>query len=312
MTASPTVALGETIDALVADASIEMTPRDVRDAQHPPRLRPGTSVYMTHLPSTLPDVLVDAAVRVREWGFTPVPHLSARALGSRSELDGVIAQLVERAEVDDLVVIAGSVARPRGPFASTMDVLDLGILEQRGIRRLGVAGHPEGSPDISERDLALALEQKNEFARRTGVEVRLITQFGFDAAPVVSWERRLREVGNELPVRVGVAGLASPAMLIKFSLYCGIGPSLTMLRKQTGSVLRLATSVFYTPDKVIAEIAQWVAADPSSLIESVHIFPFGTHERSADWLAAVQAGEYDLDGRNLSFTAPITTTSTTR
>lgn len=298
--------LEDSLDRLMARASLEMTPRDVRAALAPPALRPGTRVYMTHLPSTSPDELVDAAVRVRGWGFTPVPHLSARALGSRSELDGVIAQLVERAEVDDVVVIAGSVPNPRGPFDSTMEVLDLGILEQRGIRRLGVAGHPEGSSDISDRDLAIALEQKNEFARRSGLDVRLVTQFTFDADSVVAWERRIRQAGNELPIHVGLAGLASPAMLIKFSLYCGIGPSLALLRKQTGSVLRLATSVFYTPDKVVAAVAQSLADDPGSLIDSVHIFPFGTHDRTASWLSAVQAGDYEFDGTNLSFATPNT------
>jgi methylenetetrahydrofolate reductase (NADPH) len=157
------------------------------------------------------------------------------------------------------------------------------VLARHGIRRVGVAGHPEGSKDIGDQALATAIAEKNAFAADTGTDMYILTQFCFSPAPVVAWERRIRTAGNGLPVRVGLAGLTSPVRLLKFGVACGVGPSLTVLRKQTGGVLRLATSPVYHPDEVLLGVARSVGADPDSLIRGVHFFPFGALRATAEW-----------------------------
>jgi methylenetetrahydrofolate reductase (NADPH) len=161
-----------------------------------------------------------------------------------------------------------------------------------------VAGHPEGHPGVDPGAVDDAVAQKNKIAADAGLPLHLVTQFCFSADPVVAWERRMREAGNRLPVHVGLPGLTSPARLLKFGLSCGIGPSLTVLRKQSGNVLKLASQA-YRPAETLAGLARAVANDAESLLTTVHFFPFGAVVPTATWAGAVSSGRFRLtdDGR---------------
>jgi methylenetetrahydrofolate reductase (NADPH) len=190
--------------------------------------------------------------------------------------------------VDDVLVVAGGVASPAGDYTGAIDVLRSGLLERHGIVRVGVAGHPEGSPDIGPQAMRDALAEKNAFADGSAIEMRIVTQFALAAAPYVEWERRIREDGNRLPIVAGIPGVTSPATLLKYALACGIGPSLEVLRKQSGGLLKLATTRLWTPDAVAEGIAASTIADPDSLFRGLHLFPFGGLERSSAWLAELR------------------------
>ena len=105
----------------------------------------------------------------------------------------------------------------------------------------------------------------------------------------MAWERRLRAMGNTLPIRVGLPGVTSPAKLIKFGLSCGVGPSLSVLRKQAGGVLKLATTAAYKPEDTLLDLAAAIAADPRSLLSSAHFFPFGALAATAEWALDVRS-----------------------
>ena len=72
-----------------------------------------------------------------------------------------------------------------------------------------MAGHPEGSPDITDELIKDALAWKNGFAERTGAELDIVTQFAFEAEPIIAWDRRINAEGNRLPIRFGLPGLAT-------------------------------------------------------------------------------------------------------
>jgi len=46
----------------------------------------------------------------------------------------------------------------------TLQVLDSGVLQAHGIKRVGLASHPEGSPDIDPPALQKSLDEKNQWA----------------------------------------------------------------------------------------------------------------------------------------------------
>ena len=102
-----------------------------------------------------------------------------------------------------------------------------GAFDRHGFRRLHVAGHPEGNRDIdgdgSTRALDAALAWKQAFAERTGAQMAIVTQFAFDAGPVIAWAERLRD-GIGLPIHVGVAGPAKLRTLLRYGYACGVGP----------------------------------------------------------------------------------------
>jgi methylenetetrahydrofolate reductase (NADH) len=90
-------------------------------------------------------------------------------------------------------------------------------------------------------------------------------------------------------VMAGLPGVTSPATLIKYGLACGIGPSLEVLRKQSGGLLKLATTRLWKPDGIAETVAASTLADPESRIAGFHMFPFGGIERTAEWLAEQRA-----------------------
>ncbi len=273
------------VRTFAAGFSIEALPREV---EHAPddlaALPPGTRVYLTRLATAPFSDSVRAAKRVRELGFRPVPHISARALRDERELREDLAALVSEAGVDDVLLVAGAQKHATGAFADTIPVLETGAFQDVGIARIGLAGHPEGHPDADDARLQRALDAKNAFAAATGLELYLITQFFFDAAPVIAWERRIRERGNRLPIRAGLHGVAGAADLFKHAIDCGIGSSIGVLAEHK-SLFHLA--LVRAPDRLLADLAGAAAADPESLLTAAHFFPLGALKRTVDYASAL-------------------------
>ena len=226
-----------------------------------------------------------------------MPHLAARAIPDRKMLRSMLGDLTT-VGVEDLLVLAGSLATPVGEFHEAAQVLDSGLLEDAGIVRVGVVGHPEGHPDVTDDELYRALVAKCHIARERGLDPYIVTQFAFAAEPIVAWERGIRARGVDAPVHVGLPGLTSPTRLLRFGLRCGVGASLKVLRQQTGGVLRLATSHVHHPDATLVGLAAAVAADPDSLLRAVHFFPFGALAATATWASDIRDGRFALDDRD--------------
>lgn len=272
-------------------ASIEVAPKQAIESEDLPSLFPAnTSVYITDIGTETTETLVAAARRLRELGYEPVPHFASRRLTTRPALEHRIAMMAGEAGVTDVLVIGGGLERQAGDFSSAMEVLETGYLDRHGITRIGVAGHPEGSPDFTDEVAFHALRLKKAFAERTGARMRLVTQFGFDAEKFITWAEGLRDSGIDLPVHLGVAGPAKITTLIKYAAMCGIGNSVTFLKKNALALTALATT--HSPETVVGPIERHVAANPHSAIKQIHVFPFGGLKKSAEWLA--ERGTWDI------------------
>jgi len=156
------------------------------------------------------------------------------------------------------------------------------LFDKYGIRKMGVAGHPEGSPDFSLATAEEALRFKQAFAERSGTEMRVVTQFGFDPSGFVKWAEGLGAAGIDLPVHLGVAGPAKLTTLVKFAAMCGVGNSIQFLKKRASAITTLVSG--FNPDEVVTPLEQHVAANANSAIKQIHVFPFGGMKKSAEWL----------------------------
>lgn len=300
-----TVAAPNITDALIDFASkfsIETTPKEgARLSSYADYLPKGTRVYIAHIAGTPYTDLIALAARLRKEGFEPVMHLTARDMPSAAALDDVLARYTGEAGAQELLLIAGDMPSPAGEFADTITILRTGLLEKRGIKAIGLAGHPEGSKTIGDARLRDALNAKNAYAKETGMKLRLVTQFGFEAAPFIQWEKQLREQGITLPVHVGIPGPASFPTLLRFAAECGVGASIRALRSRAGSFAKLATVSH--PDDVLLGIAKSVQGTSGSLIRAPHFFPFGGLKKTAEWLKAIAAHKIDLNADGSGFTA---------
>ncbi|GHD42432.1 methylenetetrahydrofolate reductase [Thalassobaculum fulvum] len=282
--------------ALMRDFSVETTPTSAaKVASFADHLAAGTTVNVTFLPGSDPADTVAVARRLRAEGFEPVPHVAARSLADRATLDRYLGRLGDEAGVTQALVIAGGVDKPVGAFASSMDLLATGLFQARGITRIGVAGHPEGTPDIAEPALRDALLWKNRYAAEHGLDMYIETQFCFDAAAIAAWDRRIRGWGNRLPIHLGVPGLATLKTLLKFAQSSGVGPSIRVLTRQARNIAKLM--LVQAPDRLVVELAACKALDPECGIEKLHFYPFGGLAKTAEWANAVAAGRFAFDER---------------
>lgn len=292
------------IQTLVRGFSVETTPGSAAKVDDFGALLPaGTTVNVTQLPGSDLSDTIAVCRRLRAEGMEPVPHIAARSIESEAALANYLAGLTEEAGVTEVLVIGGGVDSPVGTYTETMDVLRSGRLEAAGIRKVGVAGHPEGSPDISADGLATALKAKNEWAAKTGIETYIETQFCFDAGAILKWEKSIRDAGNTLPIHIGVPGLASLKTLLKFAQVSGIGPSMRVLTRQTRNIARLLT--VQAPDKLLVGLADGLQADPDCLIRHLHFYPFGGLAKTVSWVDQVVAGAFSLNSKGGFDTAPL-------
>jgi methylenetetrahydrofolate reductase (NADPH) len=266
--------------------SIEIMPRTAAKVERFAGLLPaGTRVYIAHIEGTPIADMVATARRLRDEGFPVMPHFPARTIKDAAELEEWIRRYRDEAGVDQALVLAGSNTSPLGAFHSSIQLLETGLFDRYGYRRLHVAGHPEGNRDIDPDGTTAHVDEaviwKQSFSERTDAAMAIVTQFFFDAKPVIAWAERLRNIGVTLPIHAGVTGPTKLQTLIKYAVTCGVGPSLKVLQKRALDVTRLL--VPYEPAEVLSELAAYRQAHPDSHIEQIHIFPLGGIKASAVW-----------------------------
>src|SRR6478752_4588403 len=182
-----------TASALVGGYSLEMTGKDVPGLTEARWAIPqGTKVNVTFLGNEDLEMRVAAAKAVKDMGFVPVPHLSARRLRSQGELEEFLGRLQEVGATEHVFSVGGDPAEPEGPYPDSLSVIRTGLLQKYGAREVSIAGYPEGHPDIKTDVLWRHLEDKSAALKEQGLDAVILTQFAFDTDPVVRWIKSVR------------------------------------------------------------------------------------------------------------------------
>lgn len=269
---------------LLHHASVEVSPHAHRVAGTlRDKFDPGTDIFISFVPSTDYREVVKTAAALRHAGFNPVPHIPARSIANLPELDDFLTRLRGEAEVSRTLLIAGDMDHAIGPFASTMGLLRTELFAARGINSVGFAGHPEGHVAVSDRALEQALGEKLTLAARSGLDAFIVTQFCFTADPLIAWLRTIARIAPDVPVRIGVAGPATAATLIRFAIRCGIGNSMRAIQTRTNVIGRLLSET--GPQEVLRGLSVVLAEMRESQVAGAHFYPFGGVEKTSDWIA---------------------------
>jgi methylenetetrahydrofolate reductase (NADPH) len=211
---------------LLADFSLEMAGRDVRRLEAAREaIPPGTRINVGFLENEDLGMRLGAAGAIGRFGFVPVPNIAARRLRSERSLREFLAGLQAEGAGESVFVAAGDPAEPLGPYADAISVIGSGVLEEYGVRRVGVAGYPDGHPLIADPVLSSALAAKAAALGERGLAGSVTTQFGFDADLVLTWLADLRARGIGLPVRVAVPGPMAVRRLLSYASSCGVSIS---------------------------------------------------------------------------------------
>ena len=286
------------IRAFLSDFSVEVTRPKLADLE---AIRDsagaGTRVYVSAIPTRPSSELVEQSAMARQCGLEPIPHIAVRNYTSRDELSALIGRLSAEAGVRHVLVISGDRGDSAGPFTASLEIIESGILQQHGITHVSIAGHPDGHPVVADDVMHRALVAKIEAAEQSGLEADIVTQFGFDAQAITRWVMKMRDLGIECPVRIGLAGPTNLTTLLKYAQRCGVKASIGGITKHAGLVKNLFG--VSAPDSVVRVLAGENATGSLGNV-AVHYFSFGGVAATSKWAAHAAQGRITLEGDGFS------------
>ena len=215
-------------------------------------------VYITFLPGGNYKETTNKAEELVKKGFNPIPHFPARSIEDEALLKEYILRC-KGVGVKQALVIGGS-RDAVGKFNSSIQLLETGYFEGM---KIGIAGHPEGSPDISDSDLEKAMKDKKPYADY------IVTQWLLDPKPIIDFISK-----QTIPVHVGITGPLKITSLIKFANIVGAKNSLNFLKSNFSKALDLMKPK--DPNDLIGKIKDHT--------DHFHIYTFGGLKETNKWL----------------------------
>ena len=240
-------------------------------ARHVPK---EITVTVTASPRRGLPATVQLAIRLARLGYHAVPHLSARLIRDRHEL-GQILDAIRPAGITEIFVVAGDAREPAGEFPDALSLLSA-LPADHGLAEIGVTGYPESHPFIDDDVTIQAMWDKRRFA------TYIVSNMSFDPETVRRWIERVRRRGVQLPIFIGLAGVADPARLLRVSTKIGVADAARFLRGHPSWVARMFVPGRYEPGRFVN--AMWTEiAQPDRRIAGLHVFTFNEIEPTERW-----------------------------
>lgn len=217
---------------------------------------------------------VHLAVELARLGFRSVPHLSARLIRDRHEL-GQILDALGTAGITEVFVVAGDVREPAGQFPDAVSLL-AALPADHGLKAIGVTGYPESHPFIHDDVTIQAMWDKRRFA------TYIVSNLSFDPVTVKRWIERVRRRGVQLPIHVGMAGVADPVRLLRVSAKIGVADAARFLRGHPSWLARMFRPGGYEPGRFVTALMPDIA-QPERRIAGLHLFTFNEIEPTERW-----------------------------
>src|SRR5450759_4704521 len=215
------------------------------------------------------------AERLAGHGYPVVPHLSARLIRDESHLKEVLAALTAIG-VKDVFVIAGDARELAGRFPDSVSLLEAMRDEQHSLSDIGVTGYPERHSFIDDDLTIQAMWDKRKLA------TYIVSNLCFDPRMVKRWVARVRRRGVQLPIHIGLAGVADPAKLLRVSSRIGVVDSARFLRGHSNWFLRTLQPGGYSPERFVTGLLPDLAG-PERKVAGLHVFTFNEIEPTERW-----------------------------
>jgi methylenetetrahydrofolate reductase (NADPH) len=256
------------------DPTFELIPlKNVREqAAALPR---GATVSVTASPGKGIEATVELAIELEATGLRAIPHLSARMIRDRAHLAALLNRL-EGAGIDRAFVVGGDADEP-GAFLDGLSLLRAMAEVGRLPKELGCPCYPQGHPDIPDDALTQALRDKAPLVQY------MTTQLCFDPKAIASFIADRRAQGIDLPVKLGIPGVAEIPKLLSISARIGVkDASKFVLRNYrfVGQLLR--SGGVYKPTALMRQLAP-VIADPTAEVIGLHVYTFNNVAPTEEW-----------------------------
>lgn len=234
----------------------------------------GAELAVTADPEQGMDATIGLCVELERRGFTVIPHLSARLIRDRAELarhlDRLGAAGIERA------LVVGGVAESSGEFLDALSLME--AIRQNGnpFAEIGIGGYPEGHHAIPDESIDRSLLEK---APRAGW---ITTQICFAPRRVGAWITRQRAQGVDIPIWLGIPGVADVTGLMSLGLRVGAGRSLQFMFEHPRLVGRLVRPGGRKASELVTAFAE-LATHRELGIGGFHLFTYNQVGAAERW-----------------------------
>jgi methylenetetrahydrofolate reductase (NADPH) len=233
------------------------------------------TITVTASPRRGMDATIKLAERLSRQGYKVVPHLSARLIRDASHLKEILAAVNEMG-AHDVFVIAGDAREPAGQFPDSVSLLEAMMQAGHGVRDVGVSGYPESHSFIDDDMTIQAMWDKRRIA------TYIVSNLCFDPRVVKKWVGRVRRRRVDLPIHIGMAGVADPAKLLRISTRIGVIDSARFLKGHSNWFLRMLQPGGYDPARFVNALQPDLAM-PERKVAGLHVFTFNEIEPTERW-----------------------------
>ncbi|QIG45266.1 5,10-methylenetetrahydrofolate reductase [Nocardioides anomalus] len=236
---------------------------------------PSTSaVTVTASPSKGLEATLDLTERLTKHGYTAVPHLAARMVRDRAELEEIAARLTSQGI--ESVFVPGGDADPPGAYPDALSLLEELKVIGTPFTHVGITGYPESHPTISDDLTIQSMWDKRKYA------THVVSNLTFDPDLLTDWVARMRGRGITLPLLLGIPGPVDRTKLLGMATKIGVGESTRFLMKNKGTFARLAAPGGYTGERFLEKVAPALSG-PEMLVEGLHVFTFNQVAATIAW-----------------------------
>jgi len=277
----------EILGDLINNGSIELCDSGYSIPSLPEMLPYKKNVFVPATKKRPLSAQVETLQKLNAAGFDPVPHIAARRITSKSEIEQFLKNAIQLCSVRRVLLIGGDVSRPLGPYKSARALLADGVLQKSGVREVAFAGYPDVHPHIPQEELDSEIVAKIALAQESDLGASLITQFSFVPRRIVEYCLKLSKIAPSASVYVGIPGPCDPVKLLKYARICGVGASTKMMGDMGFKAVKLA--IHSDPGEQLQLVARGVATHSLENVVGAHIFSFGDIYHSAKWLKSLSA-----------------------
>ena len=215
------------------------------------------------------------AERLAAQQYQVVPHISARLIRDQVHLREVLGRVAALGR-GEVFIVAGDAKEPTGDFPDSVSLLAAISAEPHGLRDIGITGYPERHSFIEDDLTIQAMWDKRRIA------TYIVSNLCFDPRIVKKWVVRVRRRGVELPIHIGLAGVADPAKLLRVSTRIGLADSARFLRGHSNWFMRMVQPGGYDPERFATALLPDLAA-PERKVAGLHFFTFNEIEATERW-----------------------------
>jgi methylenetetrahydrofolate reductase (NADPH) len=238
----------------------------------------GVKITVTASPRRGMDATLEHAEELGRRGYHVAPHISARLVRDEAHLREILARLAE-VGLRDAFVVAGDLKEPAGAYASAVEVLAAMTRLGHGLEHVGITGYPESHPLISDETTIQAMFAKAPLA------TYIVSQVCFEPATIARWIGVVRERGVDLPIDVGIPGVASRTKLLRIARRIGVGESIGFLSKRRSWIAQLLKPAGYSPDHIVEGLVPTLL-DPAAAVAGFHVYTFNEIAATERWRRA--------------------------